>query len=560
MERAIAGADDARNARVRLALVALLVAVPMLYAGAHGWIDYDGWWHVLIAREAPWEQFWRDVHRNAHPPLFFLLLRAVSHLGSERLVYRSISIGAAIAATYLVGDIAGRTLRTPRLALLCALAFGLAVSTAIMACAVRSYMLSLAFLLLAFRVSLDLIDVRRDRVAPAARIAFALAVVGAIASHYAAIFFAAAAVALPGVYAVVDRDYRRRLGERLRSQWPAEIATWLPIAAVIAAAYAVHLSRYGAPMPHLAAFHPDPAEQSAGIVRGGASFLARALVAEIDLFSPLPIAPWPTVVRALLVLLAGGIAVRLALRLRRRSDWPIAMAPLGTLVLLGSLLMAAAVAGRYPFGGFLRQQYILFPFLVLAAFALVDEIALRWRPRHLLIGLWAALMLNAVLQWRHVPLYPGEPGSDETAQFERLVPDSGAVYVDRFSLIPYFASHQRAAWEPQTPIGDAFLALPVSAPRRMLVLRDLTRWSADLSDPRLYGDLRALLQQTALPAIDVFRLRQDAYRLPPLPRVERAELTESIVRAAASQGVRVERVVLDALSVYLRVVPVEPPH
>lgn len=554
-QRPAAETDDSRRLTAALAIIALIVAVPMLSMGVHDRIDYDSWWHVFIAREAPWDRFWRDVYRNAHPPLFYLLLSAVARLGTERLVYRSISIAAALVATYLVGLIAARTMRRRGLALLCALAFGLAVPTAAMACAVRSYMLSLAFLLLAFRLYLDLIDPTRARVAPRTRIAFALGLIGAIVSHYAAVFFVAAAAALPCLYAALDRRYRTWLGGRLRTRWRAELATALPVAAVIGVAYAVHMSRWSEPMVHTAAFYPGPTDRAAGLLRGGASFLARAIVAEIDLFSPLPLASLPAAARPLLVLLAVAAAVGLALRLRRRASWPVAAAPLVMLAMLVLSLMGAALASRYPFGGFLRQQYVLFPFIMLSGFGLLDAIAERGPSPRMVIALWGAVLLNAVVQWRHVYYVDVEPLGLEVARFDQLFPDPAGVYVDQFGLIPYFAGHQRAAWTTQTALGETFHALPVQRrPRPFVVLRDMTRWNANPSDPGLYADLRQLLARTALPAIDVFHLRQDAPRLP-MPPGDRADAAETIIRAAASQGVHVERLVLDGFQVYARVVP-----
>lgn len=548
--------DDSRRLTVALAIITLIVAVPMLSMGVRDRIDYDSWWHVFIAREIPWDRFWRDVYRNAHPPLFYLLLSAVARLGAERLLYRSVSIAAALVATYLVGLIAARTMRRRGLALLCALAFGLAVPTARMACAVRSYTLSLAFLLLAFRLHLDLIDPTRARVAPRTRTAFALALVGAVVSHYAAVFFAAAAVALPCLYAALDRGYRTWLRGRLRAQWRAELATALPVAAVIVVAYAVHMSRWSEPMVHTAAFYPGAADRAAGVLRGGASFLARAIAAEIDLFSPLPLASLPAAARPLLVALAVALAAGLALRLRRRSDWPVAAAPLAVLAMLVLALMGAALAGRYPFGGFLRQQYLLFPFIMLSGFGLLDAIAGRWPSRRVVIALSGAVLLNAVVQWRHVSYVDTEPLGLEVARFDQLFPDSPAVYVDQFGLIPYFAGHQRSAWTAQSALGEKFYALPVrQPPRSFVVVRDMTRWSADPSDPGLYADLRQLLARTSLPAIDVFHLRQDAPQLPMPPRGDRADAAETIIRAAASQGVHVERLVLDGFQVYARVAP-----
>lgn len=546
-----------RRERLLLAAIALGAAVPMLYMAVHQRIDYDSWWHVFIARTDPWAQFWQDVQSNAHPPVFYLLLRVASWMGTDRLVYRALPLSAAVAAIYLLGRVATRVFRTSGVALLCALSFGIAMTTVTMACAVRSYMLSVAFVLVAFRLYLILIDPRRERIAATTGAWFTVALSAAIATHYAAIFFACAAAALPVVYAAIDRPYRIWLRERVRTHWRAHLALLVAIAAVVVAAYVVHLSRFAAPMSHTAPFYPDALESAAGWVRGSASFLARSVVAEIDLFSPVPIAPLPAAVRAGVVGLLAVLAAGLLLTLRRRADWVVAAAPLVLLALLAGVLMGAALLGRYPFGGFLRHQFILFPFLMLATFALVDEVAARLtRGRLFLAALGVAVVLKCLLQWGQVRLVDVEPGAAEVAQFDQYLGDSGAVYVDRFSLIPFMASQQRHTWSAQREVGEHFVVVPVQrSERTLLVMRDTTRWNCDLTDPRLYRDLRALLERTGLASIDIFRLRQDAHLLPPAARPERAALAESVVRLAAGAGLRVERLILDGLHVYARLRP-----
>ena len=540
--------------RLLLAAIALGAALPMVYMGVQQRIDYDGWWHVFIARATPWAQFWRDVHDNAHPPAFYLLLRAAAWLGSERIVYRAISIAAAVVATYLIGRLAARLLRTPRLAPLCALAFGLSMSTVVMACSVRSYMLSVALLLVAVGHWLALIDPRREA-GRATRIWFAAALSGAIATNYSAVFVAVAAATLPLLYAAVDAPYRRWLGERLGRDGRADLATAAPIAAVVLAIWAAHVADFPF-MHHTAQFELGAAEAAEGLGAIG-SFLARVVIAEIQLFAPLPLAALPAAARAAVVALLIGIAAGLWIALWRRADWPTAEAPLAIAALVAGQMMLAALLGRYPFGGYLRHQYVLFPFLVLAGFALIDELVDRLRrPRLALAAVAAGVVLSSAAQWRLVHLVDVEPLGFEVAQFAELFPDSGAVYVDRFSLIPLIAAQQRRPWADQVEVGPNLVAVPVGdGERTLLVVRDMRRWSADLRDPALYRDLRALLDRTGLPAVDVFRLRQDAHLLPSDPRATRIELADSVIGQASAAGLRAERLVLDGLHVYIRLRP-----
>ena len=545
--------SDRPPSRGALLAVALVAGLPMLWMAATQRLDFDSWWHVFIAREYPWARFWRDVEHNAHPPVFFLLLRAVAQLGPERLVYRAISLLAALVCTYAVGRIAGRVLRAPALAVPCALAFGLAMPTVVMASAVRGYMLSLAFLLIAFRFYLELIDPRRPAVGRGGIAAFAAALAAAILTHYGALFALVAMGALPVIYAGVDRHYRRWLVDRPWSGWLAVAAAALAVGAVVVAVYLTHLSRFHLPMAFLAPYFPSAEDWAAGPLRGAASFLFPALVAEIDLFSPVQIGRRSGPAAAIAVALLVAIGAGLVGALRRRPDWPTALAPVAMLVQLLVLIAAAALAGRYPFGGFLRHQFILFPFAVLAAFALVDTlIAGRRRQGLVAAALVAGLVLNGVVQWQRIPRLTEEPGGEEVARFTDALGDSQAVYVDHFSLIHLFAGTQPDTWAPQVgPAGDVE-ELPVIGPRRTFtVYRDMRRWRSDLGDAQVHRDLRGILERSRRPSIDIFALGIGADTDPP-DRAERVGQAEAIIAAARAAGLRVERLVLDRQHRYAR--------
>lgn len=545
--------DKSRRTRALLAAISLFAAAPMLYMAVNQRLDYDSWWHVFIAREVPWARFWRDVYINAHPPVFYLLLRAAAEFGSHRLVYRSLSIVAAVVATYVIGRIATRVFRTPILSLPCALAFGLAMTTVMVACAVRSYMLAVALLLIAFRTYLDLVDPTHGPIATKTRVVFAVALIGAITTHYSAIFFFCAAATVPCLYSAVDGRYRMWWSERLRTRWTAEIATLIPIAAVVVAVYLAHVFQFRAPMAHVLRFFPDRSEAAAGLL-GSGSFLARSMVAEIDLFSPFPIAGLrPTTVGVVLSLFAI-VAIGLVLTLYRRSDWVVASTPIATLAILTTAMMGASLLGRYPFGGALHHQFILFPFIVLSIFAIVDEIVARSHHEWVALAVVsAAVILNGVVQWHRVQFVDDEPAARELATFDRYFGDSRAVYVDHTNVIYFFAAHHRGMWLAQSGLGAKFYALPViEAQRRLLVLRDTKRWRYDLADRELYGDLRQLMALAQVPSVDLFRLSRDA-QLPSTPsRLERVQLAESVVELADREGLRVERLVLDGSHLYAR--------
>ena len=117
------GADPAPETPNRsLILVAALSLVPRLFDALVRPIDYNGYWHLFIARNLSRE--WRNL---GHPPLFLVLLKAVDSLAHAPLVYRSISLVAGAATVYLVGRVLARLGTRPPVPVLGALATAFAV-------------------------------------------------------------------------------------------------------------------------------------------------------------------------------------------------------------------------------------------------------------------------------------------------------------------------------------------------------------------------------------------------------------------------------------------------
>ena len=76
--------------------------VPRFVLGASQFIQFDGYWHVFTATQDRWALFLSEWHIDAHPPLYYLLLRIVAKMGHSHLVYRSASIipGVGIGVRY----------------------------------------------------------------------------------------------------------------------------------------------------------------------------------------------------------------------------------------------------------------------------------------------------------------------------------------------------------------------------------------------------------------------------------------------------------------------------
>src|SRR5262245_25359132 len=90
--------DNAGMPRALCAAAPLLSAVVLFYLGSRERLGYDSFWHVFVARQDNWSQFWFEVADNAHPPLFYLVLKAATLIGRGLLVYRLPSIAAIVVS------------------------------------------------------------------------------------------------------------------------------------------------------------------------------------------------------------------------------------------------------------------------------------------------------------------------------------------------------------------------------------------------------------------------------------------------------------------------------
>src|SRR3954468_5542698 len=83
-------------------LVCLVALVVRLYVGSREFMDFDEWQQVFMSAAPRWQDFTFEVNAEAHPPLFFLLLRWLVAVGHSKLLYRSISIASGTGSVFLM--------------------------------------------------------------------------------------------------------------------------------------------------------------------------------------------------------------------------------------------------------------------------------------------------------------------------------------------------------------------------------------------------------------------------------------------------------------------------
>ncbi|HEU5020737.1 MAG TPA: hypothetical protein VFT60_02565 [Bryobacteraceae bacterium] len=434
--------------------------------GARTFIDFDEWQHLFMASSPRWADLEFELRTNAHPPLFFFLLGWVERLGQPAL-YRAISIAAGTGSIVMVGLIARRLFESPLVQLACAAAFAFSVDAIAISDEIRSYQLAIFLVLVAFYAWLEM----RSGSALACAV-FAAASCLALLSHYAAIFFVAACAILT----------LPRL--RIRSA----IAVAVPLI-LFAVEYVVHAGAQGE-QGYLRDFYfgTTDGESLPG-------FLFRNFHNFFNLFSPV------TLASASAALAVIAIFCALAAWAVRGHASPVILAA----ALIVFEMVAAAILGKYPFGGMLRHEYIAGPFVLLAAFAILDRLS-RKLPRAVIPAIALSASVAGFAAGRASLIhFPGVVLQTEQYRAWRAAfPHAPAVYVDHWGAIGYFI---HTSTEPRTfvrHIPDAADVDEYRTPDGIHIFYDKSRDVANLADPALYASIAACLRNSGLSEITIF--------------------------------------------------------
>jgi 4-amino-4-deoxy-L-arabinose transferase-like glycosyltransferase len=507
--------------------ISLVAAVPRLYLGATQFIEYDGYWHVFIAMQDDWQQFRSEYQSNFHPPLFYLLLKLALWLGHTPLVYRAISLLTGTAAVFVTGKIAERVSLRRSTAIVAALAYGLALPSIIMSCEVRSYMLSVFFVLVSFYYFLDVLKPAGE---PSwkSRALFAGAAILAVYSHYGAFFYIFACAVASALFDLFP--LRRSVWRRLT----LDLATFCSIAAALAYVYSTHARPHAVASEHLLSHYFQP-----GSGESVQMFLFRNGHELVNAFSPIPLGTAGFRFVLAILILGGAWLVYMIRELRRPENAMAAATVLISAVILVSI-MASAVMDKYPFGGALRQQFFLFPFTILCGCILLDRLAdVVPRPK-LALALVVSVSAMTVAAWAFAfaqyPKIRTELGAAQMARFQRDFPEPAAVYVDQFNLITFFTHYHNWDWHF---IGHSTAAPAVSiyrvsrGTRSLLLFRNPSRWNLDPGDRTWYAELAKCIRSQGLPSMAVFYASQQG---PGSTIRQESALANQIISLAAAES------------------------
>jgi 4-amino-4-deoxy-L-arabinose transferase-like glycosyltransferase len=522
--------------------IALLAALPRLYLAATQFIEYDGYWHVFIAMQDNWQQFQWEYQSNFHPPLFYLLLKVALLFGHNRMVYRAISLLTGVAAVFVIGKIAGRVSLRRETAVVAALTYGLALPAIIISCEVRSYMLSVFFVLVSFYYFLDIVG-PEGGASGKSRVLFALSAILAGYSHYGAFSYVFACTACAAAFDLFPP--RQNLAKRLA----LDFAAFGAIGAALSYVYFTHARAHAHAAEHLYSYYFQPGTgESVGV------FLLRNTRALFNRFSPVAIGSLAQfrVVLAALILCAGSLAY-LIRNLRRPENARAAATVLTSGVIL-TAIMAGAVMDVYPYGGELRQQFFLFPFAILCGCILLDRLATAiGRPRlasAVVVLAVAAILAGWTIAFAQWPKVKTELGTAQMIRFHETFPAPGGVYVDEFNLINFFIHYHNWDWRfvghnSAVPTVDVYRVS--RGTKSLLVLRDRQRWNLDLGDRSVYRDLAKCIRSQPLPSLTVFYTQQ---KPPASTKPPELSPPNQIAALAASESLCVKKLIIEGVAVY----------
>ncbi|MEE4273960.1 MAG: glycosyltransferase family 39 protein [Thermoanaerobaculales bacterium] len=505
-----AGTSNRSDGRLATSAAVLAVTViagaVMVRYGSLARIEYDGWWHVFVARAWGWSAFWREVYAVAHPPLYFLILKAASAVfGTSQLAYRTVSIASGMVSVALVGLIAVRVFSHRVLAVVTALAFGVSTAAVVVSNQIRSYTLAVVFLLLCVYCLLDLVDPATKNLRM--RALFSLSLTLGILSHFSILFMLPVFASIPFLIVLIYPDLRASYLKHWKRYFGGHFLMLLLPAAVAVEEYVFHIRKISgsAQFHHLRAFFYDGSE---GLV----SFTLRNLLNEVRLFFPTEILGSSSNARIISAMIVMIVIVGVVAMLRARGAVRATTIPLVATVLLG-VLWAVAVLGRYPFGGTVRHQFLLYPVAVLTFFLFVDrclEFIHDVRRKKAAIVVFVCFVFAAVaFEWKQHSTPVRSLGLAAHDLFVETYPEARNIFVDQFSLFHLFTHRQEARWVFDSEFsGKRTDRIEVTGDGGGFTVYRNRRWQAHLNDASFYASLRRTMREAGLDRMTVFHMER----------------------------------------------------
>lgn len=394
---------------VALIGLTLYVAVTEIMHALPTTMGYDEGWHFFVAVVSPLWQSMLAMSADTHPPLYYPPLRALAHLGSTDPFWpRLLSVIPTILCVPLWYALQRKLKVATVVALTTTAVLASAYSFLHMGVLIRAYAITGFIILAALWFWVDMLPGSsgrpRRRSALMSLLVFSLAMGFLYAGAFATTAYFGAAVLLM----LLSADARKQIfGNWWRySSWPEWVGFFgfhMLIVLWFYLGWGMHVND-DIPL-YLADFSLKPDQDVL-------AFLTHALRLETALFTPLAgLDDWLLDLGATAIAVTIIVLTIINLRAGNYARAAIALAP----ALLVAVLAFLAIKGKYPFGGNLRHQYVLFPVLLLLLPLALDEVWRRTRLNWLRIGLLLVVLgialANAVQMQRDNPI--GEAPANE---------------------------------------------------------------------------------------------------------------------------------------------------
>jgi hypothetical protein len=522
-----------RHLPLMLAVAALLGLIPAIYFSGLRRIEYDAFWELFIATQDRWRDFVEEGRLGAHPPLFHLILRGVYHLGHSHLIYRMPCMLATVGTAFLIGVIVRRISGNAVFAVLATLASAFSGMTIEMAISMRSYPIAVFFIVLSFYYLLEAWELPEGREAWKSCAACSVALSLAILTEYFSVFYLAASFSLVVLRFTFDAAWRTRVTRWLEGKTGLVFAFFALPVLVTAYLLLVHFGEHQVN----STFYWVPSRESL------AGFWARSLPLELSLLTPIKLAS--SGVALLMLALAMFLMAGVRFLTRKRDMTPfVTWAPVLILMMLLLQISTGAAVHRYPFGGQLRHQYILSPFLLVSYFVLAAQATKllkrpAWRAACGTVMLAVVAVVSCVA-WRDVPIAPQETFVKDYADFRSAVGHPDLICVDLFSLIGYFGLthdwHWQSEWRYDKGLQPFIVYKTTSrGGEEVRVLRNKSQWNWNLKDPATYAVMAEELRFSGQTRMSLFYLEQ-------IPdKIGWPEREASVERLADQHGLKVEK-------------------
>lgn len=432
-------------------VLASLAVLPRARGLGEWWLNPDeGTYYAIATRTSG---AWRDIMQNAHPPLYYLLLRALGLVTHDFVWFRVFSLVCGVVAVYaawlVARELAGPGGRGIVAGLVAAAIMAFSPGAVAAAQVVRPYALQLALLLSALLCLLRYLGTRSGRALGGYVALSSLALL----THYSSVLALGACAALA---------FQQGLAQR----WSGR--AWRPVIAAHAALGALMLALYVLHLRHLVGTTLSDAALDGWLGPYMVRSPGSAWVAFLG-FTRLLGASW------LVGPLAVSLVTALGLSAASGDRRPLVLGAAGL-----TLAVVGAAAGLYPFGPTRHSLWLTALVVPVLGWLAAGLVALPRRTGVLVLGLAATLLLSGetVGRWLGLRQTPGAAPERvlRTADVERmrdvLAPDGRPelVVMSRQTfhlLLPLYPS----GWEDAqvAPDGSA-MSFPIGG-RRIVAAR-----------------------------------------------------------------------------------------